>query len=61
MIPSKKEISSEDYGLALGQGRDLARLTDKLVEKEYKYTFDNNDAILDLQTKARYHYGKNKI
>lgn len=59
MIPSKKEISSEDYGLA--QGRDFARLTDKLVEKEYKYAFDNNDAILDLQIKARYHYGKDKI
>lgn len=59
MIPSKKEISSEDYGLV--QGRDLARLTDELVEKEDKYALDNNDVILDLQIKTRYHYGKDKI
>lgn len=61
MIPSKNEISSKYYGLAQGQGRDLACLTDELVEKEYKYALDNNDVILDLQIKARYHYGKDKI
>lgn len=33
----------EDYGLTEGQGRDLARLTNELVEKEYKYALDNND------------------
>lgn len=33
----------EDYGLTQGQGRDLARLTDELVEKEYKYALDNNE------------------
>lgn len=61
MIPSKKEIPSEDYGLAQGQGRDLVRLTDELVEKEYKYALDNNDVILDLQIKSCYHYDKDKI
>ena len=42
-LRSKKEILAEDYGLNQGQARDLARLTDELVEKEYKYALDNND------------------
>lgn len=42
-LRSKKEILAEDYGLTQGQGRDLARLTDELVEKEYGYALDNND------------------
>ena len=42
-LRSKKAILKEDYGLTQGQGRDLARLTDELVEKEYKYALDNND------------------
>ena len=42
-LRSKKEILAEDYGLNEGQGRDLARLTEELVEKEYKYALDNND------------------
>lgn len=42
-LRSKKAILKEDYGLTQGQGRDLARLTDELVEKEYKYALDNNE------------------
>ncbi len=42
-LRSKKAILKEDYGLTQGQGRDLARLTDELVEKEYKYSLDNNE------------------
>ena len=42
-LRSKKEILAEDYGLNQGQARELARLTDELVEKEYKYALDNND------------------
>lgn len=42
-LRSKKEILAEDYGLTQRQGRDLARLTEELVEKEYKYALDNND------------------
>lgn len=42
-LRSKKAILKEDYGLTQGQGRDLARLTDELVEKEYGYALDNND------------------
>lgn len=33
----------EEYDLTQGQGRNLARLTDELVEKEYRYALDNND------------------
>lgn len=32
-LRSKKAILKEDYGLTQGQGRDLARLTDELIEK----------------------------
>lgn len=42
-LRSKKEILAEDYGLTQGQARELARLTDELVEKEYQYALDNND------------------
>ena len=42
-LRSKKAILKEDYGLTQGQGRDLARLTDELIEKEYKYALDNNE------------------
>ena len=42
-LRSKKAILKEDYGLNEGQARELARLTDELVEKEYKYALDNND------------------
>lgn len=42
-LRSKKAILKEDYGLTQGQGRDLSRLTDELVEKEYKYALNNND------------------
>lgn len=42
-LRSKKAILKEDYGLTQGQGRDLARLTDELVEKEYEYCLKNNE------------------
>lgn len=42
-LRDKKAVLKEDYGLNEGQGRSLARLTDELVEKEYKYALDNND------------------
>ena len=42
-LRSKKEILSEDYNLTQGQARNLARLTDELVEKEYKYCLKNNE------------------
>jgi DNA (cytosine-5)-methyltransferase 1 len=43
LLRSKKSILKNDYGLEPGQARDLARLTEELVEKEYKYALDNND------------------
>lgn len=42
-LRSKKAILKEDYGLTQGQARDLARLTDELVEKEYEYCLKNNE------------------
>lgn len=44
-LRDKKTVLDQDYGLNQGQGRDLARLTDELVEKEYKYALDNNDVL----------------
>ena len=42
-LRDKKTVLKEDYNLKQGQGRELARLTEELVEKEYKYALDNND------------------
>lgn len=42
-LRDKKTVLKEDYNLKQGQGRELARLTDELVEKEYRYALDNND------------------
>lgn len=42
-LRTKKEVLAEDYGIGYTQARQLARLTDELVERELKYAIANNE------------------
>lgn len=42
-LRTKKEVLADDYGIGYSQARQLARLTDELIEKELKYAIANNE------------------
>ena len=44
-LRSKKEILEQDYNMGYTHARQLVRLTDELVEKEYQYALANNDSL----------------
>ncbi len=44
-LRSKKEILKEDYGMGNTQAKQLARLTDELVEQEFAYAVAHNETL----------------
>ena len=44
-LRTKKEILKEDYGISYTQARQLIRLTDELVEREYEDAVNHNECL----------------